>query len=407
MTEPLEKYASRMDISKFGQIMPRRRQHIAMGAPEPPKWEYPANTAAEKLHPDMLHLIVSGVIDRNGAKSFVLAPDQDNGTKELPYFRAGQYISVSLQIGDSLLNRPFSLCCPPSDALRGEYMLTVKPAADGFAANYICENWTAGSRICTSSPLGEFTYEPLRDAPHIIGIAGGSGITPLYSLACAVADGTEDLELRLLYGSRKKKDILLYDELEKLAASSSKLHVAYILSEEEAPGFEQGLITAELIRKHMPIDSACSIFICGPEAMCEFVGKEITKLGLQRKYVRYETNPCKTPEKDPAYPAEAVGKIFQLTVCLRNEEKTFPCNGGESILTAMERHGIKAPSRCHSGECGFCRSRLVSGRIYLPDATDHRRMADQMSGHIHPCCAFALSDLTISVASEQGYQPIL
>ena len=58
-------------------------------------------------------------------------------------------------------------------------MLTIKRQEDGFASNFIFDNWQVGTVIEASAPLGEFVYEPLRDAPNIVGLAGGSGVTPL------------------------------------------------------------------------------------------------------------------------------------------------------------------------------------------------------------------------------------
>ncbi|MFR3364768.1 MAG: 2Fe-2S iron-sulfur cluster-binding protein [Christensenellales bacterium] len=46
----------------------------------------------------------------------------------------------------------------------------------------------------------------------------------------------------------------------------------------------------------------------------------------------------------------------------------------------MEQAGIKAPSRCRSGQCGWCHSRLVSGEVFIPDEADGRREADKKFG---------------------------
>ena len=77
--------------------------------------------------------------------------------------------------------------------------------------------------------------------------------------------------------------------------------------------------------------------------------------------------------------------------------KTVVCGADEPILRALERGGVSAPSRCRSGECGFCHSRLVSGRCYTPASCDGRREADKIYGYIHPCIAFPREDITIEV----------
>ena len=70
-------------------------------------------------------------------------------------------------------------------------------------------------------------------------------------MACAVADGIEDFDLTILYGSRTKDTILLKEELEAVAArSNSRVKVVHVLSDEAAEGYEHGFITAELIKKY-------------------------------------------------------------------------------------------------------------------------------------------------------------
>jgi len=67
---------------------------------------------------------------------------------------------------------------------------------------------------------------------------------------------------------------------------------------------------------------------------------------------------------------------------------------------ALERAGIKAPSRCRAGECGWCRSRLLEGTVFIPQENEMRRWADKQYGYIHPCCSFPTSDLVLEVPGE-------
>ena len=79
------------------------------------------------------------------------------------------------------------------------------------------------------------------------------------------------------------------------------------------------------------------------------------------------------------------------------KEYEIPVSADEPVLVAAERAGICVPERCRSGECGWCRSRLLSGSVYVPARTDGRRRADMEFGYIHPCASFAMSDLVLDV----------
>jgi ferredoxin-NADP reductase len=388
-----------LDPREFMQIVPSRKAKIEAAPSSPIPKQYPANKLAAELHPNVQHLKIAEVTEHGpDAKSFVLVPDESRGTGACAYFDAGQYLSFSLTIGDASLAKPYSIRSGPGDALNGKYTITVKRSSDGYASSYILDNWKVGSEVTASGPVGNFCYAPLRDAKQIIGLAGGSGITPFYSIASAIADGTEDCTLTLLYGSRTQNTILLKDEFDKLAASCpDKISVIYVLSDEETAGFENGFLSAELIQKYAPKEDY-SLFVCGPQAMYDFVDQEIAKLNLPAGQVRHELfGEFKHPENNPDYPQAASGQTFKVTVKVRSEKHTISCKASESLLFAMEQAGIAAPSLCRSGECGYCHSRLVSGDVYIPASVDGRRLADYKFGYIHPCSSFPITDVEIDV----------
>ena len=381
----------------FTKMNPTRQAKIeAAPAKELPATDsYVPNQIAKALHPGTQYVKVAEVVEQSAdTKTFWLEANEAKGTKSLAWFSAGQYLSVTLEIGTMKLTRPYSLSSSPREALAGRYGLTIKRVKDGLASNYILDNWTVGTEVTVSEPLGVFTYEPLRDAKTIIGIAGGSGITPFRSLAKAIADGDEDAEMILLYGSRTLADAVFQAEFKALEGPKFKL--VNVLSNEEQEGCEKGFITAELIKKYAPAGEY-SIFLCGPQAMYEFVDQQIATLGLRKKFIRHELfGEYFNPAKEADYPKD-VAPEFKITVRIAGNEQTITAPADTSILRSLEAAGIAAPAHCRSGECGWCHSKLVSGEVYCPKSVDGRREADFLYGYIHPCCSFPLSDLTIEV----------
>ena len=385
------------DMLKFKNMSKVREAAIQAAPAKGITADYAVNNNARALHPDFQKLVLEKIVDHPGAeaKTFVLK-SADGGP--LAYFRAGQYLSLKLTIDGSVLSRPYSISSAPKAALEGRYELTVRTNPGGFAADHLLEKARVGDVFYASAPQGNFYYEELRDSKAVVALAGGSGITPFLSMARAIADGTEDFELTILFGSRTEEQILFKEELDELA-KNGKNTLIHVLSDEEKEGYEHGFITAELVKKYAP--AAYSVFICGPEAMYRFLDGELKDLGLPRKNIRRELlGVTKRIADHPDFPASAKGAAFTLTVRQGPNEYTVPAVSEESILVALERAGLTAPSRCRSGECGWCRSKVISGDFFAPQEHENRRYSDKVSGYIHPCVTFPLSDMVLEVPGE-------
>ena len=390
----------KFDMLKFKNMSKVREKAIQAAPVNEVSGEFAINTNAKKLHPDYQRLVIDEVIPHEGAKAKTFVFRRADG-EAFPYFRAGQYLSLKLPLEDSFVTRAYSLCSSPKDALKGRAAITVRSNPGGFAADKLLAALKPGDEVIASDPQGFFYYEDLRDAKHVVGLAGGSGITPFLSMAYALRDGAEDFELTLLYGSRDEESILFKKELDEVAAACPKFRVVHVLSDEEKAGYEHGFITAELIKKYAPADAEYSVFLCGPEGMYRFLKPEIEKLALpERLFRRKMIDVTKTLWELDGYPQQCRDKIFNLTVRQGDREYKLSASANETVLTAIERAGIKAPSRCRSGECGWCRSRMLEGSVFIPQENELRRWADKEYGYIHPCSSFPTSDIVLEVPGE-------
>lgn len=395
---------NQIGLTAFTKLAATRQEAVNMAEPRylPKEDTYAANWLAKQLHPKHQYFVISKIKDHGeGVKCFTFVPDTKRKTEHVAYFAAGQYLSVNLDIDGMPVTRAYSISSSPKMATEGEIELTIKQVPGGLVSNWIHENWKVGTRVDTSGPLGTFTYEGLRDAKTVIGIAGGSGITPFLSMARAIADGDEEFQLILLYGSRTEDTIVYKAEFDALEARTDKVKVVHVLSHEEKEGFENGFITAELIQKYAPKEDY-SVFLCGPQAMYDFVDKELEKLKLRRKFIRHELfGEMHNPKAQKEYPQDiSVPENVKITVIREGTSQVIEGSTDDSVLQILEKNGIAAPSHCRSGECGWCHSRLVSGDVYMPTSVDGRREADKKFGYIHPCVSFPLSDMTIEVKAK-------
>jgi ferredoxin-NADP reductase len=388
------------DLLAFRGLPGVRKKRFAK-APAQPLPVHPVNELAQQIHPPKLHLVVTEIRDETRTtRTFKLAPAPDSETAVLPHFRAGQYLSLKATVDGARISRPYSISSAPFEASGrdGFYEITIRQVEGGFFTDHVWGTWTVDTPVQSSSPVGLFYHEPLRDAEKIVGLAGGSGITPFRSMAREIISGDLDAELLLLYGSSDERDIAFYDEFVELESKSSgRVQVVHVLSCEQVSleGCERGLITAERIERHADVENS-SFFVCGPEMMYRFLEGELAKLDLPRRRVRREVwGELTDVVSQPGFPSEAVGKTFRMKVEMNGISTEIPAQATETVLVAMERASLASPSLCRSGECGFCRSLLVGGDVFVAPDSDDRRAADKKLGYIHPCASYPISDLEL------------
>lgn len=374
-----------MDMLRFKKMVPTRRKMLAEGPNTPLPQEYRTNVLAKKLHPGYMQVELTAA--RSLTPTIRELTFRRVDAEDYPFFRAGQYVSIQMKIGDSLVSRPYSIVSTPRQAMAGKLVLAVEKA--GFVSGYLNDTAEVGDLFVMTEPSGEFHYETLRDSHKIVCIAGGSGITPFVSMAGSLADGDEDYEMTLFYGARTAAQLAYKTELDDLAARCKNFKVIYVLSDEEQEGCETGFVSAELLRKYVDIPTS-TFFLCGPQAMYNFVGKELAPFGLPRKAVHHDAACC--PDLAMENPGE-----YTLTVHMRDEVYTIPAKANETLLTAMERAGLNAPNKCRAGGCGFCHSKWLSGSYRVAEDRDGRREADRKFGFIHLCVTYPLEDMEIDV----------
>lgn len=378
----------------------RERSRRFRDAPGEPKAPGHVTELAKALHPAGLQLRILSVRDDSPTtRTYRLA--QADGSACLPPFRAGQYLSVFVEAGEVRASRPYSISSTPDEAEGGGYYeLTVKNAPGGFCAPLILGTWEPGTTVRCSAPAGVFYHEPLRDGERLVCLAGGCGVTPFRSIVGdALAHGRASLAL--IHGATDPTELLFSGYFGELAVRYPERFSYLPIVERDGPagvwGGERGYITAALIERLAPDASDAAYFISGPDAMRRFLADELAPWGLPSRRTRLEAAPARFgPEAWPGYPRDASSLAFTLEARIGPETVSVPAAADETLLVAMERAGLRPPSLCRSGECGWCRSRLVEGRCYSPPGPG-TRAADERYGFVHPCKAFPLSTMIIEV----------
>lgn len=373
------------DIQRFQNMVADRRAIIDNASNAPLPKTYVVNEMAKSLHPGRVEGEIIGIQEvGRGCKKFTIR----SKSGKFPFFRAGQFITLTSKVGSSIVTRPYSISSSPYQALDG--ILEVIVQRNGFYSEYLCDRASIGESIIVGEPSGDFYHDDLRDRDTLFAIAGGSGVTPFISMIKSIIEGSESFKLVLVYGARTEQDLLIDPEV--INNENIKIHV--VLSHERSEKYEHGFITKDILKRTKPEN--CSTFICGPDAMYSFVIPQLIECGIEKHSIRKEHNSVGNHNlvDNP--------KEFTLKVRIRDKVYEIPAKQNETLITALERAGIPAPVRCKSGVCGFCHSRLISGDYFVPERNEHRRKADLKFGFIHPCCTYPESDMEIDVPIVGG-----
>ena len=133
------------DVGGASRVTKRRQAVYVAASPKPAPYD-PIGEAAKALHPGMIELRVDSVRPASKTAKTI----RFTSPSHLPYFRAGQFLTLVINKDGGRITRPYSISSAPCET-RGEnpYVeITVrKPKADGFIADYLYDEVKPGDII--------------------------------------------------------------------------------------------------------------------------------------------------------------------------------------------------------------------------------------------------------------------
>ena len=350
-------------------------------------WAGQTRMAVAAIHPPFMELELQEVVQVSPSTRSLRFVRRDG---RLPPFRAGQHVSLAVEIDGVCSSRPYSISSAPGDPL---LELTLRDDPDGFVAPWLYRR-EPGWRTRSSGPVGSFHHEPLRDSERLVFVAGGTGITPFVSMLREARAAGWPQPITLIYGNRGPGDVPFATELRRMARKNPAFRVVFVYS--DAPGAKRvrhGFIDRALLADVVAELGAHSFFLCGPEPMLALVRAELEALGLPRRRVRSEDfGPPSAISAQPGWPADlSPAQAFTLETAAGQQ---VPAQAGEPLLVALERAGLAPRSTCRTGACGDCRVRLLSGRVFIPEGVALRQ-SDRVHGYVHACMAWPLEDCAL------------
>ncbi len=257
--------------------------------------------------------------------------------RRLPGWHPGAHIDVRLPSG---VLRQYSLCGDPADT--DSYRIAVRRIPDGGGGSMeVHDSLPVGSRVTTSGPRNAFPLTvPGRGVStrRLRFIAGGIGITPILPMLHRARDLGVDWSM--VYTGRNRDSLPFLDEV---ATFGGRVQIRT----DDIHGLPS---PDELLGECL---GGTAVYACGPAPLLTALRSRLAdRDDVALHFERF------------AAPPVADGHPF--TVSIVSSGVSVPVSADETMLTALNRAGVRAPYSCQQGFCGTCRTRVLSG------AVDHR-----------------------------------
>jgi ring-1,2-phenylacetyl-CoA epoxidase subunit PaaE len=172
---------------------------------------------------------------------------------------AGSYINLRVPVQGKVYDRVFSLSSSPvtDDFLR----ITVKKHS--VVTTHLFEHAKPGDTIQALYPYGEFTLDTVKVDSHssFLFVAGGSGITPLFSMIQTLYATHPDCKATLLYANKSAEDTIFKSQLETLSSKHSNFTIRHYISGKNR------LTQQDVSQALASLSKNVDVYICGPEGL--------------------------------------------------------------------------------------------------------------------------------------------
>jgi ferredoxin-NADP reductase len=298
------------------------------------------------------------VHETHDASSFVLEVPPD--LAETFEYRPGQFCTFRIQIGRGEQLRSYSMSSAPvSD---DDLTVTVKRVDGGVVSNYFLDHVSAGDVLDLTRPAGVFC--PQESQRVVVGLCGGSGITPVMSIAKHIL-ATSERPVRLLYANRDASSVIFGETLAGLQAEHpGRLEVRH--HHDSVAGYLRPEEVAEFVGADLDAD----FYVCGPGPFMDLAETVLTRLGVASERIYVERFLVEQQEKEAAAEESGGGTAgaevpAEVTVILNKKSVVVAYQPGDTLLETARRGGLRPPFSCESGNCATCMAFLKEGSAVM------------------------------------------
>ncbi len=338
------------------------------------------------------------------AEAVIVSFDVPEDLRPVFGFTQGQYLTLRRDIDGQDLRRSYSICAGVDD---GELRVGVRKVRGGVFSNWINEHLKPGDTINVMAPQGRF-FVPIEPQArrHHVGIAGGSGITPILSIMKTVLAREPGSRFTLIYGNRKLRSTMFKEELDDLKDKYlSRLVIHHVFSDEHTESdINMGMVDKEKLGEFLatlvPAATIDHAYVCGPfemndqaEAALLAAGVPEERIHIERFGIAQQATGQVGAVVHQAQPGDAVKARITIVREGLQRESAFS-REQPSNLDAAAAAGLEVPFSCTSGVCGTCRAKLVEGQVRMERnfALDKKEVA---AGYVLTCQAHPLTERVV------------
>jgi ring-1,2-phenylacetyl-CoA epoxidase subunit PaaE len=362
-----------------------------------------------KLMSTLFHPLRVKAIQPDTSEAVIVSFEVPDDLREVFGFTQGQYLTLRKEIEGQDLRRSYSICAGVDD---DELRVGVRKVKGGAFSIWINDQLRPGDTINVMAPQGRFFVPIEHDARrHHVGIAGGSGITPILSIMKTVLSREPASRFTLIYGNRSLRSTMFKEEIEDLKDRyMTRLVLHHVFSDEhsDAP-INMGLMNRAKIEEFLRIVAPASIdhaYICGPFQMNDEAEAALRAAGVPEERVHVERF---------GVPQQAVGQVgavvheakpgdaeqARITIIrdgLKREIQFY--KDQPSILDCASAAGLEVPFSCTSGVCGTCRAKVMEGDVRMERnfALDRKEVA---AGFVLTCQAHPMTERVVLSFDER------
>jgi ring-1,2-phenylacetyl-CoA epoxidase subunit PaaE len=343
------------------------------------------------------HALPVAKVERETRDAIAITFDVPPALREAFRFEPGQHLTLRTRIGDDDVRRSYSICAPAGGPLR----IAVKRSPGGVFSTWANDALREGTAVDVMPPMGHFNVAADAQASrHYLGVAAGSGITPLVSIVTSALVAEPASRFTLIYGNRASATVMFRDELASLKDRYlDRFNLVHVLSREPQDiellhGRIDRAKADALFERWVPIADVDYAFVCGPEGMMDAVRASLLAHGMPAERIKIERFAASIPKHThvPRPLPQAAHTECEVHVVIDGSQRMFLLEkGAENIIDAGLRNGIELPFSCKGGVCSTCRCKLVDGEVDM-DVNFALEDYEVARGFILACQSYPVTD---------------